>query len=975
MKKHINFVFLLVFILAGSACYHSTGIEAPVSVVSRTDENNAKLYISDSPKTMGAYDDFYLSNNRFDVIVDGGILGERKQNFLAPTGGTIVDITNIAVDALGNKESYNNDNINQIFQVVNNNLNTPVAYTNIKVDTISDESASLVCEGYVMDKSGEFANAGFAVDPQTRLVKDLKVTTVYYIERNSTYLKMTTVVENTSDRQAPIFTIGDFVFTGGNTSRRFVPAPGYGYAPENASHGIVYAPFVAFEQHVQPFQALIEFSPDDGVVMCQFDSSNQAYEKSGGTYTVVSKVGKTTDVVSPHGSITFERYIIPALSANMYTAFFNALNIFEDASSNPLNFMVDLARISGYVNYNLDQQNMIVQFEQIIPGKYFDGNEIVNSPIPVPMLAYRTSNTGGFSVYLPAGTYQLRVSGNGIKDYVENTYTFFDAGDPDVEGDETEEERQIIVEPGSKLDVGEISLYPDLIGRVETIVKDSNGTIIPARVSIFPLDPSKTINFGEQEEVENGSLNYYFLYYGDRKIPLMLGDYDFVISAGPLYSISVNQVGISKGEDEDGNPVVNISPESLEVSLTKVVDNGNYIPFDPAVLTNFSYNCTVNGIERTMEALSEHVKIIMTADINTVADLLDYHAALKSRYKKETTNSVDFSDDDIRVLTGATIKSFSPKAAYPEGFGEFLVFPVKRVEGLKGYGIGETGDREFATVFDTLKTKMQLDNLYAGLINPRDNSALPNGVKRGLFEALNSPVPINPDNSYFSRVSEHGTGTTNNVFSLIEVLENVKYSDYLKNRLDWFNLLNSGEKKLAFGASNWPGATPYFTGNPRTYVYYEMPDGQSFNEDDFLAQFATGHSFVSTGPFLDVKVNSAMPGDTVSVSSNSVDVSINIKAPDWIPVDEVRIIVNGEVVFREPVPQSDNVNRYSKTVNVALPSTDSYIVVECGATLENIASGIYPQGDFARIYPGVQPLAFTNPIFVDRDGDSMWHGK
>ncbi len=971
MKK----IYILFFLfLIGSACYHSTGIEAPVSVVSKTDENNAGLYISNSPKTMGAYDDFYLSNNKFDVIVDGGILGERKQNFLAPTGGTIVDITNISVDALGNKTSYNNDNINQIFQVVNNNLDLPVAYTDIKVDTISDESASLVCTGYVMDKSGLLSNAGFTVDGQTNLVKDLKVTTVYYIERNSTYLKMTTVIENTSGKQAPIFTIGDFVFTGGNTYRRFVPAPGYGYSPVNSSVDFVYAPFVAFEQHVQPFQSLIEFSPDDGVIMCKFDSSNQSFEKSGGAYTIVSKVGNPNDTIPPQSSITFERYLVPALSANVYTAFFNALTIFQEANSNPRNFIVDLARISGYVNYNFDQQNMMVQFEQIIPGKYFDGREVINSPIPVPLMAYRTSETGGFSVYLPAGSYQLRVWGNGIKDYVENSYTFYDQGDPDIEGDEIEEERQIIVEPGSKLDVGEISLYPDLVGGVQTIVKDSSGNVIPARVSVFSSNPLEEVNFGEQEEVEKGSLNYYFLYYGDRKFYLKLGNYSFIVSAGPLYSISVNNVEISTGVDADGNTVVNITPEKVEANLTKVINNGDYVPFDPAVLTNFSYNSNVNGVERVMEALSEHVKVVMTADVNTVADLQDFYTALRARYNNETNNSVDFTENDIRVITGATIKSFYPKSSSPEGFGEYLVFPVKRVDGLKGFGIGETGDREFATIYDTLKTKMQIDNLYCGLINPRDNSSLPNGIKRGLFQALNIPVPANLDNTYFSRVSEHGTGTTNNVFSLIEVLENVKYEDYLKNRQDWFNILNSGEKKLAFGASNWPGATPYFTGSPRTYVYYPQYE-TAYVEDEFLAQFASGHSFVSTGPFLDVKVGSAIPGDTVSVSSESVDVSINIQAPDWIPVDEVRIIVNGEIVFSETIPQSSNVNRYSKTVNVALPSNDSYIVVECGATLNNIANGILPGGDFSRIYPGVQPLAFTNPVFIDRDGDGKWHEK
>ncbi len=968
--KYKNFLVLFLLFLTGTGCYHSTGIEAPVSVVSRTDENNAANYISTSPKTMGAYNDFYLSNNKFDVIVDGGVLGERRQNFLAPTGGTIVDITNISVDALGVKTSYNNDNINQIFQVINNDVNLPVAYTSIKVDTISDDSASLVCTGYVMDKSGFLENAGFTVDSETRLVKDLVVTTVYYIERNSDYLKLTTVLENKSSVNAPIFTLGDFVFTGGNTYRRFVPAPGYGYAPVHGTNKPVYAPFVSFEQHILPYQALIEFSPDDGVIMCEFDPSGVDYPEGGGRYTVVSKVAKTTDTLPGNESITFERYIIPAISSNAYTAFYNALNVFKDVQDNPRNIMTNLSKISGYVNYNFKQQNMLVQFEQILPGYVFDGDEIVNSPIPVPVLSYRTSATGGFSVYLPAGAYQIRVKGNGVKDYVENTYTYFDAGDLEVEGDEFEEERQIIVEEGASLDVGEITLYDGLVGDSQVIIRDSAGNIIPGRVTVFASN-GEPVNFGTQDEVEGGSLNYYFLYYGDRKVKLKLGDYQFYTTAGPLYSLSIDTVSLTEGVDEEGLTIVNVTPETLEVSLNKVVDNGNYIPFDPAVLTQFSYNCTVNGIERTMEALAEHVKIIMTADVNTVADLGDYHSALNGRYENETGNAIALNENDIRVLTGATIKSFNPKEANPKGFGEFLVFPVKRVDGLKGYGVGETGDREFATIYDSLKVNMGLDILYAGLLNPRSDSSLPNGVVRGLFQSLGIPVPATLNNEFFTRISEHGTGTTNNVFSMIEVLENTNYLDYLATRADWFSILNSGEKKVAFGASNWPGSTPYFTGTPRTYVYY---NSDTFVEDDFLAQFASGHSFISSGPFLDVKVNSAMPGDTLTVADNSVSVTINVKAPDWIPVDEVRVIVNGQIVFSEPIYSTD-VNRYSKTITVNLPDSDSYVVVECGAKLENIQAGIFPQGDFAKVYPGVQPIAFTNPIFIDRDGDGKWHGR
>ena len=143
-------------------------------------------------------------------------------------------------------------------------------------------------------------------------------------------------------------------------------------------------------------------------------------------------------------------------------------------------------------------------------------------------------------------------------------------------------------------------------------------------------------------------------------------------------------------------------------------------------------------------------------------------------------------------------------------------------------------------------------------------------------------------------------------------------------------------------------------------------------EETFLAAFAAGQSFISTGPILDVTVGDSLPGSTISAGGGQVTLTIDVRAADWIPVEELRIIVDGVVVHQESLAAATGVNRFSGSVTVDVPAFDSFVLVECGASLANIAAGAFPGDRFAEIYPGVQPLAFTNPFLVDGDGDGSW---
>ena len=160
-------------------------------------------------------------------------------------------------------------------------------------------------------------------------------------------------------------------------------------------------------------------------------------------------------------------------------------------------------------------------------------------------------------------------------------------------------------------------------------------------------------------------------------------------------------------------------------------------------------------------------------------------------------------------------------------------------------------------------------------------------------------------------------------------------------------------------------------------------------------------------------------------SSTDALLAIEVRAAPWIPVSEIRIVVNGEVVWvidaelAHPTDPfgSEGLVRWRGTVPVHRllegTSGDAWIVVEAGyplwpaadvdddgrvETTDNDGDGVIDERDQEGLdeedwdqeppvphdesdprfhldgcVPGAWPTAFTNPFVLDRDGDG-WRG-
>ncbi|MCE1229302.1 MAG: hypothetical protein LWX11_07435 [Firmicutes bacterium] len=206
------------------------------------------------------------------------------------------------------------------------------------------------------------------------------------------------------------------------------------------------------------------------------------------------------------------------------------------------------------------------------------------------------------------------------------------------------------------------------------------------------------------------------------------------------------------------------------------------------------------------------------------------------------------------------------------------------------------------------------------------------------------------------------------------------FGEFKAVRADWFALLNQQmptafTKALGLSSAKFSLDTP--AGLARTYV-----KATGFTQDDMSAvrtALKAGAAVASTGPLLDVTVTPA--GSTTSYGPGSLvpaatgwTLNVSLYASSWVPVDEVRIVVNGVVTVTLPFNATNFTqdatdkrlwvltNAAAKTL--ALPAgKDAWVVVEAGVSLGQ--TGAYQAGSpWSRLMKGIYPVAVTNPVFM-----------
>src|SRR5262249_52375113 len=105
------------------------------------------------------------------------------------------------------------------------------------------------------------------------------------------------------------------------------------------------------------------------------------------------------------------------------------------------------------------------------------------------------------------------------------------------------------------------------------------------------------------------------------------------------------------------------------------------------------------------------------------------------------------------------------------------------------------------------------------------------------------------------------------------------------------------------------------------------------------------------GPFVRITANGKEIGD--SVDAGPIEIAVRVDAAEWVRVDKVELVINGDVAETWTGPFAKGTKRFEKITKRELAKGDFVLA---------IARGSKPMDFLYR--SGALPFGFTNPIWV-----------
>jgi hypothetical protein len=236
-------------------------------------------------------------------------------------------------------------------------------------------------------------------------------------------------------------------------------------------------------------------------------------------------------------------------------------------------------------------------------------------------------------------------------------------------------------------------------------------------------------------------------------------------------------------------------------------------------------------------------------------------------------------------------------------------------------------------------------------------------------------------------------GFDNLDFDVMEIANGAKDGDFpgwRQVRRDWLSLLNQGIFRPGTAVSDSHRITVEHAGWARTFVRGVGDDPAALDVNAFNTQVKAGNMLMSAGPYIDFTARTSAGagglGQLVNAPAGRVKLSIRVRTPAWMPIEEVRVIGNGFVVASfdattaprvRPTPANFQKSGGTLRFRGVVPMTvtqDTYFIVEAGPKIPaSITTLPVPPPIVDIVAPDVVPLAVTNPIFIDKDGNGSFN--
>ncbi|MBW1877540.1 MAG: CehA/McbA family metallohydrolase [Deltaproteobacteria bacterium] len=792
---------------------------------------------------------------------------------------------------------------------------------------------------------------------------------------------------------AESWTLQDGWYFGGRESLPFLPYPGMGFdypsfGLSTIADAVREVPFMANGAHAEPATSY-------ATIACDIEETASFISDD------VSGAGRPAEIVMPRDWRAYERFIAVADGPSVAGATDIALEVRDQL------FGEEYTEISGRIIAPSGPSMVSTGLRaSVVISEGTEGTPVKDR---IPWSHVEPAADGAFSARVPTDrSYLVEVESYGrrvVASEVEVGESPVDTGDVEIPG------------------VGELTINATVDGVEDHVLV----LVLPADDETDAATRGKM--FGRFDECApllgnphgNSPACNRVLVTGPTTLSVPPGTYDLYATAGPFATLArETEVTVTAGEGQS----IELEIEHLDLQPPGTL-SGDFHVHGAA-----SFDAQMGDYDRVRTFLATGVQVLVSTEHDVVSNYQEAMEALGAYDRMEMVEGTE--------STGHILFNFVPEDPNPKVIGHWNFWPL--VYDPDAPWRGSAWDEKAEP--GLLMTRMAAEGWdpetgICQLNHPL--SALQLGRANGWIDSLeidgNMPLKAEFDGtgqSIFLHTPE-GSDFSNADYHVQEVMNGTNNLDYLKYREFWFYLLDQGFFRAATGNSDSHTLTENVVGTPRNLVWTETTL-DDFDVEVFDQAIREGRILPTNGPVVLVETTDAT--STVRTPSLEVfepeaggDLAITVSAAPWVPVEEVRIFVNGEQVHTltdlpEPAePFGSNPAdflRLDTTIPLAdlLPGAgDAWLVVEAGTphreaadlncdsfpdTTDNNGDGVIDWRDveeldedpeescledvgplevpetpqdredplywFAAVTPDGYPLAVTNPFILDLDG-------
>jgi hypothetical protein len=469
-------------------------------------------------------------------------------------------------------------------------------------------------------------------------------------------------------------------------------------------------------------------------------------------------------------------------------------------------------------------------------------------------------------------------------------------------------ERDWSVQSGAATDL--TPMVPPAPGRLDVTITDTDQKATPSRITVYQ---------GADTAVDLPRVALAATLSGQRTFFLPAGEYTAQGSRGPEYSYCRGTASLLAGE---------VSVVSCEIQ--RELDNAGWVTADLHLHSEWSIDSQMLREERVAALAAEGIQFFAS----TEHDLFTNYAPVLQELGMD------------EPMVSSVGNEVSPVGRHFNGLGcsvtpeQLLVYFV--VPWVSFTEAGEVGGP--LTPPAIWKSMHEEFGCRVVQINhPRDGQGYLDfaGYDRTVGAASTKP------------------GLFDWTFDAMEVWNASNNWNHLstKTLADWYSFLNQGQRIVATGNSDSHGLTQW-AGQPRNRVKGKG----ALTEDSFYDALLAFKSQVTSAPVIHFQLDDQELGSTITSvpAGTALTASIRVEAASWVPLATVRLMGNGEMLQEWDISAETGMVRLDATAEVN-PVVDTWYHVVA----------FDPVRSLSPLYPGRTSAAFTNPIWVDLDGDGF----